>query len=381
MLGPAPSQPPGGAATIQSESQERAFPEIEELLRQANRPPVRALALPQTQAIPIRTANGKYVAFISHYKWEAQTEARLLERMLQAHLDKISAPGAKIFLDSDDLAGRHLSTLVQAVRASGVLIVVLSKSVLTRPFCLLEMIAAIKAGVPIVCVHLVGTPSAYTSAHFSDAFRFLATLDKSLDAGAAAELRSAGVELSDAARLLAYTIPKIVSCPFDPSRSLAVLNAYIKDITDAIGRAKPSKVPDKLEWAKLLVSQRPSDESLSEQALTGDALCNYVFKEMLRQRKEFRSLKYANEEEEEAAKDELEQNHAIQLLSDKHLKLKDIKYYFYDNLCVVEAVTQKDKETIRSEGISYLDREPPVGVMLMEVEIAERDMREEAEMA
>ena len=63
-----------------------------------------------------------------------------------------SAFGQRIFLDSDDL--RTLSDLTTHVRESDVLVLVQSKSVLTRPYCLLELLTACQHGVPIVGVCL-----------------------------------------------------------------------------------------------------------------------------------------------------------------------------------------------------------------------------------
>ena len=55
--------------------------------------------------------------------------------------------------------------LRQAVRESEVLLLVQSESVLTRPYCLLEMVTAIEARVPIVGVNLAGKPQAYDFAN------------------------------------------------------------------------------------------------------------------------------------------------------------------------------------------------------------------------
>jgi len=99
----------------------------------------------------------RWAAFISHYKVEAAMEARFLQTELEVLL------GRKCFLDSDDL--RDLRLLQQAVRESEVLLLVQSESVLTRPYCLLEMVTAIEARVPIVGVNLAGKPQAYDFAN------------------------------------------------------------------------------------------------------------------------------------------------------------------------------------------------------------------------
>ena len=88
----------------------------------------------------------KFAAFVSHMKAEASMEARFVQGELE------TAFGQRIFLDSDDL--RTLSDLTTHVRESDVLVLVQSKSVLTRPYCLLELLTACQHGVPIVGVCL-----------------------------------------------------------------------------------------------------------------------------------------------------------------------------------------------------------------------------------
>ena len=61
------------------------------------------------------------------------------------------------FLDSDDL--RDLRELLVSVRDSDVLVILQSSDILLRPWCLLEMVAAIDAGVPIVAINVQGKVS------------------------------------------------------------------------------------------------------------------------------------------------------------------------------------------------------------------------------
>ncbi|EOD15964.1 hypothetical protein EMIHUDRAFT_451583 [Emiliania huxleyi CCMP1516] len=173
---------------------------------------------------------------------EAAMEARFLQTELEVLL------GRKCFLDSDDL--RDLRLLQQAVRESEVLLLVQSESVLTRPYCLLEMVTAIEARVPIVGVNLAGKPQAYD---FANAANYLSSLDKTLDAsnpGAAGVLRRANVELRYAARLLSCTIPEVISISFNPSSSRNMLAASIADVAAAIEAAVPCQVPSASEWEK-----------------------------------------------------------------------------------------------------------------------------------
>ena len=73
-------------------------------------------------------------------------EARFLKGALEEQL------GKRVFLDSDDL--RDLGDLLDHVRDSEAVVLLQSQSVLTRPWCLLELAAAMDAGVPVVGVSL-----------------------------------------------------------------------------------------------------------------------------------------------------------------------------------------------------------------------------------
>ena len=100
----------------------------------------------QNEGWPLR---GKYCAFLSHYKTEAATEARLcqfeLEKMLKG----------PVFIDSDDL--KDLRLLTEHVRQADVLVLLLTQKLFTRPWCLLEIYTAITSDVPIVALAVRGS--------------------------------------------------------------------------------------------------------------------------------------------------------------------------------------------------------------------------------
>jgi hypothetical protein len=77
----------------------------------------------------------------------SQAEARVLKAALEEGLN------ASVFLDSDDL--NDLNKLCDHVRASDVLVLLQTRGILTRPWCLLELLTAVEAGVPIVCATLM----------------------------------------------------------------------------------------------------------------------------------------------------------------------------------------------------------------------------------
>lgn len=204
----------------------------------------RLLARPEHPFTGIRGTPGKrWGAFISHYKVEAAMEARFLQTELEVLL------GTKCFLDSDDL--RDLRFLQQSVRESDVLILVQSKSVLSRPYCLLELVTAIEARVPIVGVSLVvGSVDKYK---FDAAPAFLTHLERTLEQanpGASSVLTRANVELSYASRLLAPTIPEVISIAFDPSASRNMLAASVADVASAMETAVPCRIHSPEEWLR-----------------------------------------------------------------------------------------------------------------------------------
>ena len=112
---------------------------------------------------------GKFAAFCSHYKKECAMEARHCQFDLEQML------GAPCFLDSDDLT--DLRKLLQHVAHSDVLLLFQSANVLTRPFCLLELNAAIAAKVPIIAINVRGG-NEYS---FDDTTHFLRYLDVELE--------------------------------------------------------------------------------------------------------------------------------------------------------------------------------------------------------
>jgi hypothetical protein len=170
-----------------------------------------------------------YACFISHYKKSSAMEARFLKDNMQRLL------GKECFLDSDDL--RDLAGLPGHVRDSDVLVVLQSADVFERPWCLLEMLAAIDEDIPMVAVSVAG--SGYD---FATVFNFLNHLDTMLDEvnpGACDLLRHHGVQPIDAAYKLSSTIPSIISLPFNASASTNAIQASLLDITMAMGTAKP----------------------------------------------------------------------------------------------------------------------------------------------
>ena len=104
-----------------------------------------------------QTEEKKWAAFVSHFKWEAATDARYVKEKLQ---EKLQQP---IFIDSDGL--KDLRLLQDHVRESDVLVLLQTSTLLTRPWCILEIFTAIKARIPIIALNIRGAhPYDYSAA-------------------------------------------------------------------------------------------------------------------------------------------------------------------------------------------------------------------------
>ena len=185
-----------------------------------------------------------FACFLSHFKIQCASEARLLQAELETSF------GRRCFLDSDDL--KDLRELTEHVRKSEVLVLIQSSGVLKRPWCLLELVTAIDAGIPIVGVALTSGPYAYDFRAASEILRALGEPGQ-LDDDAVALLEGQGVSLDDAARKLSSVIPSMVSIPLDPFASRTVLAATLFDVVEAMKEAL-SKPPMQLmsheEWCR-----------------------------------------------------------------------------------------------------------------------------------
>jgi len=170
-------------------------------------------------------------AFISHCKAESQTEARNLKELVEQHLKR------RAFLDSDDLS--DLNTLCEQVRESDVLVLIQTRRVLSRPWCVIELLTAIDEGVPIVCVVPVGLAKAI-SYDFTEAQQLLDNFEEEIDRqnpGAMEEIRenyNGHSPLGEVLARMKTELPRIISKRVDYSMSRRVLNAMLEDVLDAI---------------------------------------------------------------------------------------------------------------------------------------------------
>ena len=91
----------------------------------------------------------RYACFLSHYKVEAGSDARFMREVLMKML------GVEVYLDSQNLTDLR-QLMSDGVRLADVLLVLGTRSVLTRPWCLLEIFEAVQQGIPIELVIISG---------------------------------------------------------------------------------------------------------------------------------------------------------------------------------------------------------------------------------
>ncbi|KAL1526947.1 hypothetical protein AB1Y20_015637 [Prymnesium parvum] len=119
-----------------------------------------------------------YACFLSHYKMESASDARYMHDMLRKMLR------TPVFLDSSALSDlRELIT--QGVHKSDTLVLLATKSVLTRPWCLLELLETARKKVPVIMVVMANGGFTFESARF-----FAVHLEREM-----ARLNPAGLEL------------------------------------------------------------------------------------------------------------------------------------------------------------------------------------------
>ena len=167
--------------------------------------------------------------------------------------------------DSDDL--NDLKMLRTHVKDAGCLLLLQTKGVLARPWCLFELVAAIEERVPIVGVTIVSGTSPYD---FSEASRLLVHLDTLLPSNQAEALTALGIDLLDAAYKLSNTLPAIISVALNMNESRGRLRATLDDVVEAMEKARPSELPDRDEWLASRGSPAPV-HGLGSTAAVADA--------------------------------------------------------------------------------------------------------------
>ena len=150
-----------------------------------------------------------FAGFLSHYKLECGTEARLVQLQLKPIIEKNPIDGCSndVFLDSDDLS--DLRNLLNHVKQSEVLVLLQSKGVLTRPWVIMELHTAITHDVPIVALNVQN----HAPYDYATASEFLLHFDQDIEVanpGAAQLLIDMGIDPVDVAYRLSDSLPNII---------------------------------------------------------------------------------------------------------------------------------------------------------------------------
>jgi len=170
-----------------------------------------------------------HFVFISHYKVEAGTEATLLRDLMEKTMRDESHPATNlrspIFIDSEDLA--DLARLVEHVQKTEVLMVVLTPGIFSRPWCLLEIVTAVKHNALFVPVEIQRPGSQYK---YPDEEFYKTLVDGNYLPQASVDLlASEGVSLKEVESSIRQVFRKI-ALPFSPHKTKAIREAEVSNI-------------------------------------------------------------------------------------------------------------------------------------------------------
>ena len=173
----------------------------------------------------------KYAAFLTHHKRDAAAIAGALRNDVCAKLD---LDPSYIFLDSENL--RDLRGLRDAVRSTLVLVVLLTKDVFTRPWCLVEIYTAIETQIPIISVNIEGQGNAF---NFQETQAYLQSQDfttqlEHANPGASNELLAQEIDPKSLGQKVGGFIPYIIAKTYNVSASERVRDAQLGDIVDIL---------------------------------------------------------------------------------------------------------------------------------------------------
>lgn len=168
--------------------------------------------------------------FISHYKVEAGTEATLIRDSIESIIRHDERhPGhdllSPIFIDSEDLV--DLTLLKDHVRKSRSLLLLLTPGLLSRPWCLLEIVTALRSDVTIVPVEIQrpGMKYQYPDDRFYEEF----LRGDHVSSEGIELLEQEGVQLQEVAAAIRKVFMKI-ALPFSPHKTRTVRDAEINDV-------------------------------------------------------------------------------------------------------------------------------------------------------
>jgi len=170
----------------------------------------------------------QHLVFLSHYKQEAGTEAALMRAEMENLTQDDPGSLAKkfispFFLDSEDLT--TLKALQTRVRASHNMVLLLTKSVLSRPWCLIEIVTAIEAGVRVLPVLLL---KGFNDFEFPDEAFYTDLLEgKVLNESGMQILIESGVTTQQVETCIREVMQRI-AIPYSPHRAEVIRKAELQ---------------------------------------------------------------------------------------------------------------------------------------------------------
>ncbi|CAK9002276.1 Desiccation/radiation resistance protein DR_1769 [Durusdinium trenchii] len=161
---------------------------------------------------------------LSHYKAEAGPTARIIKTFMERKLQP--------FLDVDDLD--DLGKLSEHVRSAKALVVLLTKNYLSRPYCLLELVVAHRAGLQIVSVHIQRVAFEFDFATFDN-------LDQAIPEPTWVKLKELGFE-KDGVVPAINRLREIIAVPFNPNADRRDLEHQVDRILEKVSAIASSKL-------------------------------------------------------------------------------------------------------------------------------------------
>lgn len=169
----------------------------------------------------------QHLIFLSHYKFEAGTEAALMRTELERAIEQDPGnPGhcfdEPVFLDSDNL--NNLEDLQKHVKAAHNLVVLLTKGVLSRPWVLVEIVTAMREGVRVLLVKVTkaGCEFEFPDDNFYTGLQngtFLNEEDQDV-------IRRCEITLTEIIRALKDMFQKI-AVPYSPHKATSIRQAEV----------------------------------------------------------------------------------------------------------------------------------------------------------
>jgi DNA-binding beta-propeller fold protein YncE len=181
--------------------------------------------------------NKKFIAFVSHHKTNSASNLAITIKK------SLESKSRKVFVDQE---ATHLDILQLLVHLeeSKTVILLLTKEMLHRPYCLLELNHAIVHKIPIITVRIEGE-----GYDFQESSEFLTYLDTKLDQRALNLIRTHNVDIIDIAYNLSNVIPNIIAKSFNFKEAKAIRAAQIEEISKAVQTAQFNEIPkSREEW-------------------------------------------------------------------------------------------------------------------------------------